>query len=110
MYRHPPRSTLTDTLFPYTTLFRSVGRSACRRDTAGRSGARKAVSAAGAARRAEPAKVAAARRRTGLMVASVSVLTSSAQASSYYEADDYYDDGGLSPSEWQGAGAQQIGL
>src|SRR3546814_11947848 len=24
MIRHPPRSTLTDTLFPYTTLFRSV--------------------------------------------------------------------------------------
>src|SRR3546814_1158283 len=23
MIRHPPRSTLTDTLFPYTTLFRS---------------------------------------------------------------------------------------
>src|SRR3546814_15852960 len=26
MLRHPPRSTRTDTLFPYTTLFRSVGR------------------------------------------------------------------------------------
>src|SRR3546814_8424508 len=26
MIRRPPRSTLTDTLFPYTTLFRSVGR------------------------------------------------------------------------------------
>src|SRR3546814_3830688 len=25
MIRHPPRSTLTDTLFPYTTLFRSLG-------------------------------------------------------------------------------------
>src|SRR3546814_4400692 len=25
MRRRPPRSTLTDTLFPYTTLFRSVG-------------------------------------------------------------------------------------
>src|SRR3546814_15272058 len=24
MYRRPPSSTLTDTLFPYTTLFRSV--------------------------------------------------------------------------------------
>src|SRR3546814_4242397 len=39
MIRRPPRSTRTDTLFPYTTLFRSVhtdgtldrrGRSACR--------------------------------------------------------------------------------
>src|SRR3546814_3696273 len=28
MIRRPPRSTRTDTLFPYTTLFRSVG---CRR-------------------------------------------------------------------------------
>lgn len=44
------------------------------------------------------------------MVASVSALTSSAQASSYYEADDYYADGGLSPSEWQGAGAEALGL
>src|SRR3546814_19546530 len=26
MIRRPPRSTLTDTLFPYTTLFRSHGR------------------------------------------------------------------------------------
>src|SRR3546814_9125225 len=25
MFRRPPRSTLTDTLFPYTTLFRSGG-------------------------------------------------------------------------------------
>ncbi|MEL6877262.1 MAG: MobF family relaxase [Pseudomonadota bacterium] len=44
------------------------------------------------------------------MVASISALTSSAQASSYYEADDYYADGGLSPSEWQGEGAKQLGL
>src|SRR3546814_20501189 len=32
MIRRPPRSTRTDTLFPYTTLFRSLfgdGRSAC---------------------------------------------------------------------------------
>src|SRR3546814_15293033 len=28
MIRRPPRSTLTDTLFPYTTLFRSQGRAA----------------------------------------------------------------------------------
>lgn len=44
------------------------------------------------------------------MVASISALTSSAQASSYYEADDYYADGGLCPSEWQGQGAKQLGL
>src|SRR3546814_284820 len=32
MIRRPPRSTRTDTLFPYTTLFRSQGsRSSCRR-------------------------------------------------------------------------------
>src|SRR3546814_3214079 len=32
MIRRPPRSTRTDTLFPYTTLFRSerTGRTACR--------------------------------------------------------------------------------
>src|SRR3546814_6812872 len=28
MLRRPPRSTRTDTLFPYTTLFRSIGRAA----------------------------------------------------------------------------------
>src|SRR3546814_4475797 len=32
MIRLPPRSTRTDTLFPYTTLFRSVGRQAGRAD------------------------------------------------------------------------------
>src|SRR3546814_3326710 len=31
MIRRPPRSTRTDTLFPYTTLFRSSGASAARR-------------------------------------------------------------------------------
>src|SRR3546814_3929247 len=31
MIRRPPRSTRTDTLFPYTTLFRSVGFRACYR-------------------------------------------------------------------------------
>ncbi len=44
------------------------------------------------------------------MVASVSALTNSAQASSYYEADDYYSEGGLSPSEWNGEGAKALGL
>src|SRR3546814_3429558 len=34
MIRRPPRSTRTDTLFPYTTLFRSeIARPASRRDT-----------------------------------------------------------------------------
>src|SRR3546814_2477645 len=31
MIRRPPRSTRTDTLFPYTTLFRSIGRHDIRR-------------------------------------------------------------------------------
>src|SRR3546814_11609002 len=31
MIRRPPRSTRTDTLFPYTTLFRSAGTDAARR-------------------------------------------------------------------------------
>jgi conjugative relaxase-like TrwC/TraI family protein len=44
------------------------------------------------------------------MVASVSALTSSGQAASYYEADDYYAEGGLSPSQWQGKGAEELGL
>src|SRR3546814_5145509 len=37
MIRRPPRSTRTDTLFPYTTLFRSdVGIQSCRSFDAGR--------------------------------------------------------------------------
>src|SRR3546814_7475617 len=36
MIRRPPRSTRTDTLFPYTTLFRSVVRDADELDGAGR--------------------------------------------------------------------------
>src|SRR3546814_1409517 len=40
MIRRPPRSTLTDTLFPYTTLFRSLGsaRAPARHDAADRAG------------------------------------------------------------------------
>src|SRR3546814_8575132 len=33
MVRRPPRSTRTDTLCPYTTLFRSAGRGLCRADS-----------------------------------------------------------------------------
>src|SRR3546814_11894353 len=36
MIRRPPRSTRTDTLFPYTTLFRSVPRRPARREVADR--------------------------------------------------------------------------
>src|SRR3546814_16045888 len=32
MTRRPPRSTRTDTLFPYTTLFRSCSTAACKSD------------------------------------------------------------------------------
>src|SRR3546814_11817874 len=35
MIRRPPRSTLTDTLFPYTTLFRSPWLRCCRSAAAG---------------------------------------------------------------------------
>ncbi|WP_342356653.1 MobF family relaxase [Novosphingobium aerophilum] len=41
----------------------------------------------------------------------MSALTSSGQAASYYEsAGEYYADGGQSPSEWQGKGAEALGL
>src|SRR3546814_17977566 len=36
MIRRPPRSTRTDTLFPYPTLFRSPGPAAVRQDRVGR--------------------------------------------------------------------------
>ena len=44
------------------------------------------------------------------MVASVGALTSAGQAASYYEADDYYAEGGLAPSEWVGAGSDDLDL
>ncbi len=44
------------------------------------------------------------------MVATIYALTSSAQASAYYEIDDYYAGDDLSPSAWQGAGAEALGL
>jgi conjugative relaxase-like TrwC/TraI family protein len=44
------------------------------------------------------------------MVASVSALTSAGQASSYYEVDDYYAEGGFAPSEWFGEAAEALGL
>ena len=44
------------------------------------------------------------------MVASVSALSSAGQAASYYEADDYYAEGGLAPSEWFGEAAGGLGL
>src|SRR3546814_5576488 len=52
MIRRPPRSTRTDTLFPYTTLFRS--RDSCRRaDLPALADARIAALAGGAGRRGE---------------------------------------------------------
>ena len=44
------------------------------------------------------------------MVASVAALKSAAQASSYYESDDYYSEGGEAPSAWFGEGAKALGL
>lgn len=44
------------------------------------------------------------------MVATISRLTNSGQAASYYEADDYYAEGGESPSSWEGKGAEELGL
>lgn len=44
------------------------------------------------------------------MVATIAALKSASQAASYYEADDYYDEGGLAPSQWQGEGAERLGL
>src|SRR3546814_1876658 len=41
MIRRPPRSTRTDTLFPYTTLFRSAARSAASADGQSVAGARR---------------------------------------------------------------------
>ena len=44
------------------------------------------------------------------MVATISALTSSAHAASYYEADDYYAEGGEAPSSWEGKAADDLGL
>jgi len=44
------------------------------------------------------------------MVASISALSSSGQAASYYEADDYYSGDDMAPSEWEGQAAADLGL
>jgi conjugative relaxase-like TrwC/TraI family protein len=44
------------------------------------------------------------------MVATIAALTSSTQAANYYEADDYYAEGGFAPSEWLGKGAEALKL
>ena len=45
------------------------------------------------------------------MVATISALSSSGQAASYYQAEDgYYDEGGKSPSSWEGKAADDLGL
>src|SRR3546814_20795246 len=58
MIRRPPRSTRTDTLFPYTTLFRST-EYPYRRETAGRRALQRTRPASG---RVRPADRAAQRR------------------------------------------------
>jgi len=44
------------------------------------------------------------------MVASISALSSSGQAASYYEADDYYTGDDMAPSAWEGQTAADLGL
>lgn len=44
------------------------------------------------------------------MVATIAALKNAAQAASYYEADDYYNEGGDAPSRWLGKGAERLGL
>lgn len=44
------------------------------------------------------------------MVATIASISSSAQAASYYEGDDYYSEDGKAPSVWFGGAAQQQGL
>src|SRR3546814_19405189 len=56
MIQRPPRSTRTDTLFPYTTLFRSARRLLARAGRAARlsRGVREGVERGGLSRRADP--------------------------------------------------------
>ena len=44
------------------------------------------------------------------MVASISALSSSGQAATYYEADDYYTGDDMAPSAWEGQAAADLGL
>src|SRR3546814_20834167 len=60
MIRRPPSSTRTDTLFPYTTLFRSLGR---RRDLPGTRDARQPPQHRQGLRRADCRQDASAHRR-----------------------------------------------
>src|SRR3546814_6605475 len=60
MIRRPPRSTRTDTLFPYTTLFRSDQKTGRRRS---RHRLREAASGLLAARQGDPARPGSPRQR-----------------------------------------------
>ena len=44
------------------------------------------------------------------MVATISALTNSAQAASYYELDDYYSENDTANSKWIGKGTEELGL
>src|SRR3546814_17336826 len=63
MIRRPPRSTRTDTLFPYTTLFRSVRRAVPLRRPLARGGRREARTRGGDFRRPQPEIVRRRRQR-----------------------------------------------
>src|SRR3546814_18484528 len=75
MIRRPPRSTRTDTLFPYTTLFRSgssrrrLRRRAERRASAGRAGQRPHVGKAALAQRLQVVAALERRHETSLRMA-----------------------------------------
>src|SRR3546814_13644170 len=80
MRRRPPRSTLTDTLFPYTTLFRSAlpaVKSVSAGDiTWGESLRPPAAGASGADRTARPRNAAESRRKPGRKAVMVGILDS----------------------------------
>src|SRR3546814_8100185 len=63
MLRRPPRSTLTDTRFPYTTLFRSVRRGRLSRDSPGCCGTTSSASRRGFHPRRRSARLRVPRQR-----------------------------------------------
>src|SRR3546814_15193523 len=85
MIRRPPRSTRTDTLFPYTTLFRSEA------NTAAANAAASEASAALSEGNASDSETAAATSETNAAASAVAAAASAASAATDYVAKAIVD-------------------
>src|SRR3546814_6140758 len=93
MIRRPPRSTRTDTLFPYTTLFRSgiATTKAAEANTSAANAAASEASAALSEGNASDSETAAATSETNAAASAVAAAASAASAATDYVAKAIVD-------------------